>query len=48
MDFFHSHGQSLDWVFCGDIGGMICGLAKHSERAADVAAALDKGSEANA
>jgi hypothetical protein len=48
MDFFHSHGQSLDWVFCGDIGGMICGLAKHSERAADVAAGLDKGSEANA
>jgi hypothetical protein len=37
MDFFHSHGQSLDWVFCGDIGGMICGLAKHSERAAAVA-----------
>jgi hypothetical protein len=37
MDFFHSHGQSLDWVFCGDIGGMICGLAKHSERAAEVA-----------
>jgi hypothetical protein len=34
LDFFHSHGQSLDWVFCGDIGGMICGLAKHSERAA--------------
>jgi hypothetical protein len=51
MDFFHSHGQSLDWVFCGDIGGMICGLAKHSERAADIAdatAALAKGSEANA
>jgi hypothetical protein len=37
LDFFHSHGQSLDWVFCGDIGGMICGLAKHSERAAAVA-----------
>jgi hypothetical protein len=37
LDFFHSHGQSLDWVFCGDIGGMICGLAKHSERAAEVA-----------
>jgi hypothetical protein len=37
MDFFHSHGQSLDWVFCGDIGGMICGLAKHSQRAAAVA-----------
>jgi hypothetical protein len=33
MDFFDSHGQSLDWVFCGDIGGMICGLAEHSERA---------------
>jgi hypothetical protein len=39
MDFFHSHGQSLDWVFCGDIGGMICGLAKHSERATAVAGA---------
>jgi hypothetical protein len=37
MDFFHSHGQSLDWVFSGDIRGMICGLAKHSERAIDVA-----------
>jgi hypothetical protein len=21
MDFFHSHGQSLDWVFAGDIRG---------------------------
>jgi hypothetical protein len=37
MDFFHSHGQSIDWVFYGDIRGMICGLAKHSERAIDVA-----------
>jgi hypothetical protein len=37
MDFFRSHGQSLDWVFDGDVGGMICGLAKHSERAAKVA-----------
>jgi hypothetical protein len=37
LDFFPSHGQSLDWVFCGDIGGMICGLAKHSERATAVA-----------
>ena len=37
INFFASHGQSLDWVFCGDIGGMICGLAKHSERAAKVA-----------
>jgi hypothetical protein len=43
LDFFHSHGQSLDWVFCGDIGGMICGLAKHLQRAADVTvAALDQ------
>ncbi len=39
MDFFHSHGQSLDWVFGGDICGMICGLAKHSKRAADVVGA---------
>jgi hypothetical protein len=38
LDFFHSHGQSLDWVFCGDVGGMICGLAKHSQRAIDIAA----------
>jgi hypothetical protein len=35
--FFHSHGQSLDWVFDGDIGGMISSLAKHSKRAAKVA-----------
>jgi hypothetical protein len=27
MDFFRSHGQSLDWVFDGDIGGLICSLA---------------------
>jgi hypothetical protein len=33
LDFLHSHGQSLDWVFCGDVGGMICGGAAHSERA---------------
>jgi hypothetical protein len=48
MDFFHSHGQSLDWVFCGDIGGMICGLAKHSERATAVAGAGQLQSEGNA
>jgi hypothetical protein len=36
-DFVGSHGQSLDWIFDGDISGMICGLAKHSERAIDVA-----------
>jgi hypothetical protein len=34
LDFFYSHGQSLDWVLAGDIRGMICGLAKHSKRAA--------------
>ena len=33
LDFFHSHGLSLDWVFEGDIDGMICGLAKYSIRA---------------
>ena len=48
MDFFHSHGQSLDWVFCGDIGGMVCGLAKHSERAAALAGAGQLQSEGNA
>jgi hypothetical protein len=37
IDFVGSHGQSLDWVFCGDVGGMVCRLAKHSERAAKVA-----------
>jgi hypothetical protein len=41
MDFFHSHGQSLDWVFAGDIRGMICGIAKHSQRAADVAGPIE-------
>jgi hypothetical protein len=41
MDFFRSHGQSLDWVFAGDIRGMICGLAKHSERAVDVAGPIE-------
>jgi hypothetical protein len=38
IDFFHTHGQSLDWVLCGDIRGMICGLASHSERAKILAA----------
>jgi hypothetical protein len=41
IDFFYSHGQSLDWVFCGDIGGMLCGLAKHSRRANDVAGPIE-------
>lgn len=33
MDFFHSHGQSLDWIFFGDPKSMICMLAARSERA---------------
>src|ERR1700722_3101241 len=37
LDFLHSHGQNLDWVFCGDVGGMICGGAAHSERASNIA-----------
>jgi hypothetical protein len=37
MDFFRSHGQSLDWVFDGDIGGLICSLAKNSTRAIAIA-----------
>jgi hypothetical protein len=40
-DFFGSHGQSLDWVFLGEHGGLICGLAKHSERAHFLAAEVD-------
>jgi hypothetical protein len=37
MDFFHSHGVSLDWVFGGDIAGLICGAAKNSPRATSIA-----------
>jgi hypothetical protein len=37
LDFFHSHGQSLDWVFLGQNGAMICSLAANSERAAGLA-----------
>jgi hypothetical protein len=36
--FLRDHGQSLDWVLDGDVGGMISSLASHSRRAADVAA----------
>lgn len=35
--FLRDHGQSLDWVLDGDLGGMICRLAAHSRRAAAVA-----------
>lgn len=37
MDFFHSHGQSLDWIFFGDPNSMICMLAARSERANNLA-----------
>ena len=35
LAFFIDHGQSLDWVFCGDAGGMICRRAAqaHGNRA---------------
>jgi len=33
IEFLVSHGQSLDWVFCGNPIGMICGLATASQRA---------------
>jgi hypothetical protein len=37
MDFLRSHGQSLDWAFGGDVGGMICRGAKDSKRANSIA-----------
>jgi hypothetical protein len=33
-EFLSSHGQSLDWIFYGDPGALICNAAAHSERAA--------------
>jgi hypothetical protein len=36
VDFFGRHGQSLDWVFLGDPGGMICKGAAHSKQAASL------------
>jgi hypothetical protein len=33
IEFFHSHGISTDWVFGGDIAGLICGVTKYSKRA---------------
>ena len=33
QEFFRSHGQNLDWIHDGNPGGMICTLAKHSQRA---------------
>jgi hypothetical protein len=37
--FFGDHGQSLDWIFAGDPGGMICRGAANSRRAAVLALA---------
>jgi hypothetical protein len=31
--FISNHGQSLDWIICGDAGGMICRSAARSNRA---------------
>ncbi|UGY23551.1 hypothetical protein HU675_0037280 [Bradyrhizobium septentrionale] len=42
LEFFRSHGQSLDWVHQGNPGGLICGLAKHSSRAREVADAAKR------
>jgi hypothetical protein len=32
--FFYDYGQSLDWIVMGNPGGMICGAAARSPRAA--------------
>jgi hypothetical protein len=37
IDFFLSHGVSIDWVFGGAVGGLICRGAKHSQRADAIA-----------
>jgi hypothetical protein len=36
IDFFDRHGQSLDWVFLGNPGGMICEGAARSKQAASL------------
>ena len=33
LDFFHSHGVSLDWIIAGDMGSLISKAAAHSSRA---------------
>jgi hypothetical protein len=38
LEFFRSHGQNLDWIHDGNPDGLICGLAKGSPRAGDLAA----------
>jgi hypothetical protein len=34
LDWVHDHGQSLDWIFQGDVAAMICAGAAHSVSAA--------------
>src|SRR5262249_21076443 len=41
--FLGQHGQSLDWVFDGNPGGMICGAAARSPRRAADAELLSVG-----
>lgn len=41
LEFFRSHGQSIDWVHDGNPIGMICRGAYHSPRAAELASAID-------
>ena len=33
LDFFHSHGVSLDWISAGDMGSLISKAAANSSRA---------------
>lgn len=37
LDFCRMHDQSLDWLFCGEPGVMICRAAKGSPRAEEIA-----------
>ncbi|WP_219682156.1 hypothetical protein [Bradyrhizobium canariense] len=42
LEFFRSHGQSLDWAHDGDLAGMICRLAKVSPRGGALGASCVK------
>ena len=41
IDFIRSHGGSLDWVFDGDLEGLLAYRASHSTRAASIAFEAD-------
>jgi hypothetical protein len=45
--FFLEHGQSLDWIFVGDLSGMICRQAAFSARADGLARDEDQGRHDN-